>query len=78
MTTKFVNFSKYPWAAQCLEMSKTTGRLWPYFRSDMFRTFIKDGDYGEALQNSFSVGSWADSVQGYDYWEAIHEATFEV
>ena len=76
MTTNFVNFAKYPWATQCLEMSKTTGRRWSYFRCDMLRTFIKHGDYKGALQNSSSVGSWADSVQGHDYWENIYDTTF--
>lgn len=76
MITNFVEFSKFPWAAQCLEMSKTTGRLWSYFRGDMFRTFIKDGDYGEALQNTSSVGYWSDSVQGHDYWEEIYDTLF--
>jgi hypothetical protein len=72
MTTNFVNFSKYPWGTQCLEMSKTTGHLWCGFNDTMIARFIKAGDFSNALQNATSVGVWADSIQGHDYWEEIY------
>ena len=76
MTTNFVNFSKYPWGTQCLEMSKTTGRLWCGFRDHYFAEYIKAEDFGNALQDVRSVGSWSDSVQGHDYWEEIYNELF--
>lgn len=76
MTTNFVNFSKYPWATQCLEMSKTTGHLWFGFDGTMIAKFIKAGDFSSALQDARSVGMWCDSVQGHDYWEEIYNDLF--
>ena len=74
----FIKFSKYEWAAQCLEMSNTSGRRWANYRSGKLRECIIAGDFGNALQSSSSVGSWADSVQGHDYWEEIYDREFEL
>jgi hypothetical protein len=76
MTKNFVDFSKYPWGTQCLEMSKTTGCQYYAFRRNALRLFIKNGDFESALQNACAVGSWCDSVQGHDYWEGIYNAIF--
>lgn len=76
MTKNFVNFSKYPWGTQCLEMSKTTGCQYTHFRRGAFTRFIKNGDFESALQNADAVGSWRASVQGHDYWEGIYNAIF--
>lgn len=76
MTKNFVDFSKYPWGTQCLEMSKNTGRLYGGFHRDAFGRFIKYGDFRNALQSAESVGVWDDSVQGHDYWEGIYNAIF--
>lgn len=76
MTTNFIDFSKFPWGTQCLEMSKTTGRQWPEYRSYQFRKHIKNGFFDEALQDARSVGSWSDSIQGHEYWEDIYDRLF--
>ena len=76
MIANFTKFARFPWATQCLEMSKTTGHRWLYYDSDAFAKFIKGGDFDSALQRSDSVGSWYDSVQGHDYWENIYNDTF--
>ena len=72
MVRNFIDFGLFPWATQCLEMSKTTGRLWPGFIDRYFVECIKDEDFDSALQDARSVGSWAHSVQGHDYWEEIY------
>lgn len=72
----FIRFSKYEWATQCLEMSKTTGYRWHDYRSNALAERIKNGEFGNALQHCVSVGSWSESVQGHDYWEEIHNREF--
>lgn len=72
MVRNFIDFGLFPWATQCLEMSKTTGHLWCEFDDTMIARFIKMGDFSNALQNARSVGRWDDSVQGHDYWEEIY------
>lgn len=72
----FIRFSKYEWATQCLEMSKTTGYRWREYRHDALAEYIKNGEFRNALQHCVSVGSWSASVQGHDYWEEIHNREF--
>lgn len=76
MTKNFVDFSKYPWGTQCLEMSKNTGHLYAWFDSTALARFIKAKDFSNALQNAMSVGIWSDSVQGRDYWADIYDNHF--
>lgn len=76
MTKHFVDFSKYPWATQCLEMSKNTGHLYYGFDGTMLARFIKAENFSDALQSAISVGMWSDSVQGHDYWEEIYNDLF--
>ena len=77
MTTNFVNFSKYPWGTQCLEMSKTTGYRSSTYDALAMRQYIRHGDFRNALQRIDSVGAWGDSVQGRGYWLQIHNVTFD-
>ncbi len=77
MITNFIKFSKYPWAAQCLEMRNTTGSsCTTWYRRDGFRRYIKRGEFLYALQRAESVGYWDRSPFGVDYWDDIRLTYF--
>lgn len=72
MTTNIINFSKFPWATQCLEMKHTSARESSDYSPDEFMCCIRRGDYCDALSRNASVGSWLHSIQGARYWRNIY------
>lgn len=76
MVRNFVEFARYPWAAQCLEMARRTGGINPAYRRDAFGAYIMWGAFRDVLQRGRSVGCWRDSVQGREYWVDIFRRNF--
>ena len=76
MVRNFATFARYPWAAQCLEMARRTGRQHMHYERDTFGDYIRLGNFHDALQNGSSVGRWSDSVQGKQYWIDICNREF--
>lgn len=76
MVRNFVEFARYPWAAQCLEMARRTGRQYSAYKREAFGGYITRGEFQDALQKNRSVGRWVDSVQGEQYWIDICKREF--
>ena len=76
MTTNIINFSKFPWATQCLEMKHTSARELHGYSPDAFMRYIRRGDYQDALSKVESIGGWLSSIQGCQYWRNIYESYF--
>ena len=68
----FARFALFPWASQCVNMARTTGSLHRSYDESELGYLVEEGMFDDALQKCASVGFWADSVQGNDYWEQIY------
>ena len=71
----FARFAQFPWASQCVNMARTTGSLHCSYDESKLGHLVAEGKFGDALEKCASVGFWADSVQGNDYWNLIYEGT---
>lgn len=71
----FARFAQFPWASQCVNMARTTGCRHSMYDESKLGYLVAKGKFDDALQKCASVGFWADSIQGNDYWNLIFDGT---